>query len=312
MGLTRTHWGILFLVAGALATVLSAPAVAAEPSADDAAALAELRALMKIEPPTTTPEETRKALDALLPKIEALAEKHSKREAGALALVLTAQMAMRLEKHDRASAALQKFLERFPTHALVQDARLLAAVVKYEQRDYDGARQALTAHLKQYPAYAGKARVEALLAKISLIGTDAKDFKTKDLAGKDVKLSDFRGKVVLLDFFAGWCAPCRAETPNLVKAYGKYRARGFEIIGVSLDRTAEDAAAYVKKEGIQWTVTFEEPGHWASPVAKLYGIESIPAMYLVDKAGKVLDTEVRGERLERRLAELFPEKEEPK
>jgi len=300
----------LCVLFAAAALILSwvLPASAADPADNEATALAELRTILKVPRPKNR-EEAMKTYGALLPKLDALADKYPKTTTGARALVLVIRLGMQLGETEKALAATGRFLKRYPDHSEVAGVEFLVAMLKYQLRDYETAKKLLTAHLNKHPDFRGKRQVQALLDKMKLIGSEAKDFTTKDLAGNTVKLSGLRGKIVLLDFFAGWCAPCVVEIPNLIKLYDKYHAQGFEIVGISLDRTAQEAKDYVKKDGLTWTVTWEEPGYWNNPVAKLYGIRSIPSMYLLDKQGKVLHTGLRGEALAKTLADLFPEKE---
>jgi thiol-disulfide isomerase/thioredoxin len=106
---------------------------------------------------------------------------------------------------------------------------------------------------------------------------------------------------VLVDFWATWCGPCRPEVPNLVKAYQKYRSKGFEIIGISLDRSKKDFFEFTEKEKMTWRHYFDGL-YWENKVARAYGVRAIPAMYLVGKDGKVISNNVRGGRLETILA----------
>jgi peroxiredoxin len=141
-------------------------------------------------------------------------------------------------------------------------------------------------------------------SKATASGTVAPDISLPDPDGKTQTLSAFRGKIVLLDFWAGWCAPCRRENPNLVAAYGKFHDKGFEIFQVSLDRTKPEWMAAIEKDGLKW-IHVSDLKFWNSPVVRQYGVESIPANFLLDKEGKIIARDLRGPALEEELSKLF-------
>jgi thiol-disulfide isomerase/thioredoxin len=118
------------------------------------------------------------------------------------------------------------------------------------------------------------------------------DLKYTAVDGKSVDLAKLRGKVVLVDFWATWCPPCRGEVPNVVAAYQKYHAQGFEIVGVSLDQDKDALLAFTKDNGMVWPQYFDGKG-WDNEISKGFGIDSIPAMWLVGKDGKVISTNAR-------------------
>lgn len=138
-------------------------------------------------------------------------------------------------------------------------------------------------------------------------GMIAPDFTQLDVNGKPVKLSDFRGKYVLLDFWASWCGPCRRENPNVVKAYNDFKAKGFEVLGVSLDKPEDRDKwlAAIQKDGLSWTQV-SDLKVWDNEAAKLYDVNAIPMNFLIDPDGKIIAKYLRGEALEMALKKVMP------
>jgi peroxiredoxin len=134
----------------------------------------------------------------------------------------------------------------------------------------------------------------------------AMDFMQNDTTGKAVKLSDFRGQYVLVDFWASWCKPCRAENPNLLAAYKKFKDKNFTILGVSLDEERSRRAwlGAVQKDSLPWTQVSDLQG-FKSKAAEMYGVTAIPSNFLIDPSGKIIARNLRGEELEKKLETLF-------
>lgn len=132
------------------------------------------------------------------------------------------------------------------------------------------------------------------------------DLVMKDMNGKEIKLSQFAGKgnYVFVDFWASWCRPCRQEMPNVVEAYKRFHDKGLEIVGVSFDQKKEAWTAMVKKLGMTWPQMSDLKG-WQCAAGKIYGIRSIPSNILLDPEGKIVDSDLRGEDLLNKLAEIY-------
>ena len=137
--------------------------------------------------------------------------------------------------------------------------------------------------------------ISKTLASISFgkIGTVMPNFTQNDVNGKPVSLASFKGKYVLVDFWASWCGPCRAENPNVVKAYNDFKAKNFTILSVSLDNNKDKWLEAIKKDGLTWTHV-SDLKYWKNEVAVQFGIESIPASFILDPTGKIIARDLRG------------------
>ncbi|QDS97417.1 TlpA family protein disulfide reductase [Adhaeretor mobilis] len=150
-------------------------------------------------------------------------------------------------------------------------------------------------------------RLEGTLRRMELPGNQMEVFGTL-LSDEKVDWKSYRGKVVLVDYWATWCGPCRDEVPNLLKMYDAYHEKGFEVLGISLDETAEDAQSYIDDMDIPWATIFskkEADRGWNNPMARHYGISGIPTAILVDRDGKVVHMNARGRNLRAKLQELL-------
>jgi len=143
-------------------------------------------------------------------------------------------------------------------------------------------------------------------ARTIMIGAIAPDFTQNDSNNQPVNLSSFRGKYVLIDFWASWCRPCRAENPNLVKAYAQFKDKNFSILGVSVDaeKDREKWLAAIEKDGLTWTQVIA-PNSEKGNAGKLYSIKSIPSNFLIDPQGKIIAKNLRGNELKKALEDLI-------
>jgi thiol-disulfide isomerase/thioredoxin len=158
------------------------------------------------------------------------------------------------------------------------------------------------ANYQNYLAQKKKMEEAQLLAP----GKIAPDFEEKLTDGKKtMKLSDLRGKVVLIDFWASWCGPCRRENPNVVRTYEKYKDAGFTVMSVSLDTEKDKWLAAIKQDNLSWPNHVSDLKGWGSAVGKIYGVGSVPFTLLIDKDGKIIKANLRGNALEEELKKIY-------
>lgn len=152
--------------------------------------------------------------------------------------------------------------------------------------------------------YGSQLKESLEVAKKAPVGAMAPEFTLNDVSGKPVALSSYKGRYTLLDFWASWCAPCRIENPNVIKAYNMYKAKGFDVLAISLDDNKEDWEKAIKEDKLPWTHVSDFEG-WRSATAALYGIKFVPMNFLLDKDGRIIARSLRGEDLLRKLGEIL-------
>lgn len=191
------------------------------------------------------------------------------------------------------------------------DSYVSALIIKdfySKEKDYDATRM-----LQLYGDLSPQVRassigkeLKATIEKMQVtgIGQMAPEFHLQTPEGKSVSLSSLRGHYVLIDFWASWCGPCIREIPNVKKTYERFHSEGFEILSVSLDNKSENWENAIRKHGLNWNHVSSLKG-WKCPVAKLYHVSAVPAMFLIGPDGRIIDNNVSGATLEKTVEKLY-------
>jgi thiol-disulfide isomerase/thioredoxin len=215
-----------------------------------------------------------------LKEFDALLAKHKDEKTDDTAQILLMKALLYLEVFDNTNKGIE----------LVQQLK----------RDFPDSQQGKNADdiLNNIKSQAEGKKIRAELVE----GAKFPGFDEKDLA---LTVADYKGKVLLIDFWATWCGPCVQELPNVLKAYEKYHGKGLEIIGISLDQSEQKLKTFLKEKNVTWQQYFDGKG-WSNKLAAKYGVQSIPATYLLDGEGKIIGKDLRGEVLDAAIAKALP------
>jgi thiol-disulfide isomerase/thioredoxin len=257
--------------------------------------------------PAASPTPTQAQLNALVEKIQAKIKAGKDTEADLADELKSFDSIIASEngaKTDEAAKILYMkamlYLEVFKNNE--KGAEIIKQIkANYPDTKYGKGADKILAGIEKQAA--AKKVQEALAA-----GAVFPDFAETNLNGGTLSVSALKGKVVLLDFWATWCAPCRAELPNVIASYQKHHSEGFEIIGVSLDSDREKLNSFLKQQdGMTWPQYFDGEG-WGNKLAAKYGVESIPFALLIGPDGKIIGKDLRGEKLEAAVSAALAKK----
>lgn len=213
-------------------------------------------------------------------------------------------------RRDGRDLSAEEFIKKDPTS-------IVSAYALFRNYSYSLSPEEITRHIALLSPVLQETQYVKILQELVerqtavASGKKAIDFVSTDTNGKEVRFLDHVGKgYVLLDFWAAWCPPCRKENPNIVAAYEKYKDKGFSVFGVSLDKEKSAWLKAINDDGLHWTQV-SDLAFWDTEAAALYGVRFIPSNLLIDANGTIVAKNIKGEELQRKLAEIYETTDKP-
>jgi len=217
--------------------------------------------------------------------------------------VVAAQVYMMMANYDAARETAQTYLKQYPPPTKEE-------LEAFRKERFTMGDPAEPDPALKHPRILARTALKDLLDRLAFIGKEAPQFELETLDGQKVSPADFKGRILIIDFWATWCQPCVDALPGLKATYEEQHAKGLEILGLSLDEDKDRLAAFVEKEKIPWKQVYL--GEKGNELGKLYGFEgSIPAIFLIDRAGMVRGMDLRGQVLKLQVAKLMKQEATP-
>ena len=245
-------------------------------------------------------------LDALVKKIQTKLKEGKKTEADLADEMKGFDTLLAEHKGEKTDDVAQVLLMKAMLYLEVfDDSAKGTQLVQQLKTDFPGTKQAKAADgiLENVKKHEEAEKIQKTL----VVGNKFPDFEEQDYTGKPLSVANYKGKVVLVDFWATWCGPCVQELPNVIRAYDKHHSEGLEIIGISLDQDEKKLKDFTKQMKMAWPQYYDGKG-WSNKLAAKYGIQSIPATFLLDSTGTIIGKNLRGEALEAALAKALTKK----